>query len=277
MDDFYIYAYLDTRKPGKYIYQDSSFDYEPFYIGKGKDDRWKKHLSESYNNRDDNAHKCNIIRKIKRVLNLDPVVVKIVENISEESAFRLETEYIRKIGRYDLKLGPLANKTDGGEGQSGFVFTDKSRNKISNANKKWAKNHRNPFAGKTHTKETKKIMSDAKQGKYDGENNPNFGKRLTEEEKKEIGERIKNSPKYIQAQIIRRKKYVLVSPQGEKIEIKGNEMLRSVCKIRGLSYYALLGYQNKMVPAFRKGHGFESSERKNTNGWSLIFPKHQRV
>ena len=36
---YYIYVFLDDTKPGKYIYKDLEFNYEPFYIGKGTDDR----------------------------------------------------------------------------------------------------------------------------------------------------------------------------------------------------------------------------------------------
>lgn len=36
MNEFYVYVYLDPRNPGKYNYDDLSFDYEPIYIGKGK-------------------------------------------------------------------------------------------------------------------------------------------------------------------------------------------------------------------------------------------------
>lgn len=42
---YYVYAYLDTRKPGKYIYDDLNFEYEPIYVGKGKNRRYKNHLS----------------------------------------------------------------------------------------------------------------------------------------------------------------------------------------------------------------------------------------
>ena len=44
---FYVYIYLDPRKRGKYIYEEFKFNYEPFYVGKGKGDQIKSHLNES--------------------------------------------------------------------------------------------------------------------------------------------------------------------------------------------------------------------------------------
>ena len=32
---FYTYIYFDPRKVGPFMYGDLSFDYEPFYVGKG--------------------------------------------------------------------------------------------------------------------------------------------------------------------------------------------------------------------------------------------------
>jgi len=43
---FYVYVYLDPRKPGNYTYGDYHFDYEPFYVGKGCDDRLNDHLKK---------------------------------------------------------------------------------------------------------------------------------------------------------------------------------------------------------------------------------------
>lgn len=43
-NEYYVYAYLDPRKPGLYVYGNYKFDYLPFYIGFGKLDRLNRHL-----------------------------------------------------------------------------------------------------------------------------------------------------------------------------------------------------------------------------------------
>lgn len=44
----------------------------------------------------------------------------------------------------------------------------------------------NPFYGKTHTEETRKILSEKHKGMYDGEKNPMYGKHHTDETKEKI-------------------------------------------------------------------------------------------
>ena len=39
MSRHYIYVFLDCFKPGNYEYGEFKFEFEPFYIGKGVDDR----------------------------------------------------------------------------------------------------------------------------------------------------------------------------------------------------------------------------------------------
>jgi len=127
-DEFYVYVYLDPRKPGKYIFDDLIFDHEPFYVGKGKGDRFKVHLYES-------VIKKSKIRyyKIKKIREsgVEPIIIKLYENLKENISFNLEKLTIKKIGRKDLKLGSLINLSDGGEGESGVIFTDKHKKNIS--------------------------------------------------------------------------------------------------------------------------------------------------
>jgi hypothetical protein len=159
MNNYYIYIYLDPRKSGQYCYNDLCFLYEPFYIGKGK----IKRCEEINWNR--NKYFKNKINKIKKS-ELEPIVIKLYENISEQQSFDFEKQFIREIGRFDLNLGTLLNMTDGGEGSSGLIFSEEHRKKLK-------KSHE----GKKHIEKVKKIMSEQKIGK----NNPNFGKNFSGE------------------------------------------------------------------------------------------------
>jgi hypothetical protein len=122
---FYTYVLLDPRKKGNYIYNGFSFDYEPFYFGKGINGRCNDHISEAINT-DKNRPKLNKIRKILKV-GRKPIIVKVLENIDEQTAFDNEIESIAEIGRADLGLGPLTNLTDGGEGVSGRIMSDEEK------------------------------------------------------------------------------------------------------------------------------------------------------
>uniref|UniRef100_UPI0037511A01 LEM-3-like GIY-YIG domain-containing protein n=1 Tax=Acinetobacter sp. TaxID=472 RepID=UPI0037511A01 len=44
---YYVYIFLDPRKSGYFSYGDLNFVFEPFYVGKGKDNRFKRHLNKS--------------------------------------------------------------------------------------------------------------------------------------------------------------------------------------------------------------------------------------
>ena len=49
----------------------------------------------------------------------------------EEEAFLLEMDMIEKIGRKDLKNGPLRNLSNGGEGNGNRTFTEEHRKNLS--------------------------------------------------------------------------------------------------------------------------------------------------
>ena len=54
-DKYYVYIYLDPRKPGQFQYSglNMCFLYEPFYIGKGSDKQMYSHLKETEETNDD--------------------------------------------------------------------------------------------------------------------------------------------------------------------------------------------------------------------------------
>jgi len=113
---FYTYVYLDPRKPGRFDYDEFHFDFEPFYVGKGKGNQWLLHL-QAAKNKFYKGYRINKIRKIQS-LDLEPKIIKYEENLTEQEAFSLEKKLIKAIGRFDLGQGPLTNLTDGGEGIS---------------------------------------------------------------------------------------------------------------------------------------------------------------
>lgn len=111
---YYVYALLDTRKPGRYSYGKGgklAFAYEPFYIGKGKGGRAYAHVYA----RDKNRLKHSIIRKIIAETGAPPKVRILRRSLPEVEALRLEGVAIRIIGRRGFGTGPLSNLSSGGD------------------------------------------------------------------------------------------------------------------------------------------------------------------
>ena len=195
--DYYIYVLLDPRKPGKYNYSSLgiSFLYEPFYVGKGRDNRMYAHFyptrlkEKSYKNYKLN----NILTKYNRT-EYKKYIIKIEIELDENLAFAKECCYIDKIGRYNLKKGPLTNMSDGGNQPpscKGRVFSEEHRKNISKAKlgiklseetkKKMSVAHsgsNNYNYGRVHTAESRRKMSEA-----------NKGKKISDENKRKIKER----------------------------------------------------------------------------------------
>ncbi len=128
--NFYVYVYLDPRKPGKYIYGVYEFDYEPFYVGKGSNGRANSHLNKNK----DNSYFDRKIKKIQRCFCSNPIVIKYKEMLMEKEAFAIEIHMIQTIGRHDKKQGPLCNHTDGGDGVRGNKQTEKQKAALLFAN-----------------------------------------------------------------------------------------------------------------------------------------------
>lgn len=127
----YIYAYLDPRYPGEFKFGNYIFEFEPFYIGKGKTttvyNRMYRHLEFVKNRGIDltnNQYKYNLIKQILDE-NLEPIIIKVEENLTEENAFNLEKLLIHIIGTRINMKGSLVNISTGGDG--GDVFTNNPR------------------------------------------------------------------------------------------------------------------------------------------------------
>ncbi len=123
MNNYYIYIYLDSRSPGKYCYENFSLLYKPIYVGKGKNNRWKK-----INKYDRSDYFINKINKIKKS-GLEPIVIKLYENLNEKELLKKEIELINEINIKNP--GILINFTNGGEGISGYKFLKEIREIIA--------------------------------------------------------------------------------------------------------------------------------------------------
>ena len=111
--DYYVYGYI--RKIASMDGPAGSF----YYIGKGMGDRARA-----------NHGHIHVPKDPKRI-----VMIKV--NLTEEDAFSLEKSQIKEYGRIDNGTGCLRNLTDGGEGPSGYKFTEEQCAKNSAARKKY--------------------------------------------------------------------------------------------------------------------------------------------
>jgi hypothetical protein len=99
-----------------YVYVLCRPDGSPFYVGKGVKLRVFQHDAEARNSKS-LTHKLNVIRSLhRRGHSIGYHIAGFFDD--EPSALAHERNLIARIGRHDLKQGPLTNQTDGGEGTS---------------------------------------------------------------------------------------------------------------------------------------------------------------
>lgn len=139
---YYTYAYL--REDGT-----------PYYVGKGKEKRMFVKRGKP----------CGVPKDKSRI-----IVLK--QNLTEQEAFRHEIYMIVVFGRKDLGTGILHNKTNGGDGVSGYEYTPEQKLKMnqSKLGKKLSSQHRENISKSHHN--------------VSGENHPMYGKSAWNKNKK---------------------------------------------------------------------------------------------
>ncbi len=165
-----------------YIYV-LSYNDDIRYVGRtfNVNKRLRQHINESNKN---NTHKSNWIRKVKSIN------IEIIDVCNEDNYSFWEQHYISLYRSWGFNL---LNMTIGGEGVSGYKYTEEGKLKrsirmLGSKNHFYGKNHtletieilsnidrsgeKNSMYGKKHKEISKKIMSNKKVGVYDGINNP---------------------------------------------------------------------------------------------------------
>lgn len=203
---FYVYMYLDPKYPAAYNVNGKDYEYTPLYIGKGKGNRYKDHLTDCRNKIFENK-----IAYWSRN-GIEPMIEFIETELTEQEAWDLETSIIKSIGRLDKGEGPLLNLTDGGEGASGIVpwnkgkktqdyMSPEAREKLNEKLKgmKKPKGHGEKVSaalkGKAKSESHKKALSEAlkgnepwNKGKTGVQESWAKGKTFTDEHKKKLSE-----------------------------------------------------------------------------------------
>lgn len=167
---------------------------EPFYVGKGKGNRYAVHFIEAIRREKSNKKLENKIRSIYKKTGLRPMILIINKTNNEQLSFMAERELILK---YRMEVYDLGNITDGGEGISGLKHSEETRNKIKSKR-----------ALQIITEETRQKMRDNSFRK--GKKPANAGKQLSEETKKKISDATKGrklTEEEVQIRKINAKKY----------------------------------------------------------------------
>lgn len=234
-NEFYVYIYLNPLKPGKYIYDNITFDFEPFYVGKGKGGRFKDHLFT----KEGSSEKKSLINQLLESKN-SPIILKTKENITEDEAFEEEKKLIKLIGRKILNNGPLLNIQQGGEGFSGWIITENWREKNKQGQtKRW----------KNCDLEYRKNFGERIRKSFD---NPVTKEKLSKNAKKYWSEDRERMISYQHLLHVKEKKsktsieklsktYILISPQKERFK---TNRLQEFCKNYHLCYDAVLSISN---------------------------------
>jgi hypothetical protein len=220
---FYVYV---LRRPDNhdpfYVWKSC-----PFYVGKGSGNRKDIHHQEVTKYL---KNKSKITHKISTIIHLwgkglDYEAEILFDNLTEKESFLLETQLIEKYGRKE-NGGCLTNYTNGGEGSSGIVWTEESKEKA-----------RTKALGRQMKDSAKKKISKAQKGKV-----------VSEETKQKISISLMGrkrpditGPKhsnFIPIEEKERRKQEKIRIKEEKILNKKQSKLK-ICPICQIEYYSI--------------------------------------
>ena len=248
---YYVYCYLDPRKPGKYLFGNFEFDFEPIYIGKGTRNRIRHHLVQRL------KKKSLFYNKLNKIIDLGnkPIFYKLFDDLEEEQALIKEVELISLIGRIDIETGPLCNCTEGGD--RGFNRTEETRKKLSDSKL----GDKNPMFGKTTSnkqKESVRILALSKKGKTREEI---FSKEGIENMLRGAANRGKNGK--IKSNT---KKYFIIDPDGLEYIVLGAKKLQEFCSNNKIKYQLLRNFNGQVKEENLK---HKNKIAVNTISWTI--------
>ena len=151
-NQYYTYHLIDPRTN------------EVFYVGMGKGRRIQFHEFKVRHNQKPNNN-GHLFNKIKNIIDSgkDIIYKKILEHVDQKSASNKEINEIKRIGRSDLKLGPLCNLTNGGDGV-GHLSEEIEKIRREKLRYKKSSDHRKKLSmalkGKIISEETRKKLKD---------------------------------------------------------------------------------------------------------------------
>jgi hypothetical protein len=147
------YVYVWFRECGK-----------PFYVGVGRNNRYKSLIRR-------NPHTLNVVRALGGIENVRKTIYYVD---SWESGCQLEKLLIAKYGRSDVGTGILTNMTDGGEGTINKIVTEKVRTAVSAANKKriWSPASKKKTSDAMKGREVSALTREILSAKFKGKSRP---------------------------------------------------------------------------------------------------------
>ena len=232
MNDFYTYAYLREDKT-------------PYYIGKGTGRR---------------IYSTN--RKGLKPPKDKSRIIFLKQNLTEEEAFKHEVYMIAVFGRKDNGTGILYNRTDGGDGISGFTHSEETKNKMS-ASAKLTSEQRSEIVRKIQASRTPEQRSEISRKGIESmtpeqrsERSRKANAKLTSEQRSEIARKRQASRTPEQRSEAGRKSYANKTPEQRSEASRKASSQMFQCTVTG--YITNSGG----LSMYQKARGIDTSKRK---------------